>query len=85
MSVVIGTEQGTRNLSWFCFANCFSIFLELKTKSVAPPPQVVQPWAEGVKRRRKVVVVFDTGDDNFRHDLSPSYKKHRAETPEALR
>ncbi|CAN0363308.1 unnamed protein product, partial [Ectocarpus sp. 12 AP-2014] len=46
---------------------------------------VVQPWAEGVERRRKVVVVFDTGDDNFRHDLSPSYKKHRTETPEDLR
>ncbi|CAM9489835.1 unnamed protein product [Ectocarpus sp. 8 AP-2014] len=46
---------------------------------------VVRPWAEGVERRQKVVVVFDTGDDNFRHDLSPSYKKHRTETPEALR
>ncbi|CAN0222404.1 unnamed protein product, partial [Ectocarpus fasciculatus] len=46
---------------------------------------VVQPWANGVERRQKVAVVFDTGDDNFRHDLSPSYKKHRAETPEALR
>lgn len=47
--------------------------------------QVLEPWADGVKPRRKVVVAFDTGDDNFRHELSPSYKKDRSECPDALR
>jgi len=46
---------------------------------------VLQPWADGVKPRRKVVVAFDTGADNFRHELSPAYKKDRAECPDALR
>lgn len=47
--------------------------------------QVLQPWADGVEPRRKVIVAFDTGDDNFRHELSPSYKKDRTEAPDALR
>lgn len=46
---------------------------------------MVQPWADGVEPRRKVIVAFDTGDDNFRHELSPAYKKDRAEIPDALR
>lgn len=47
--------------------------------------QVLQPWADGVEPCRKVIVAFDTGEDNFRHELSPSYKKDRAEAPDALR
>eukprot|EP00903_Cladosiphon_okamuranus_P018931 g17412.t1 len=43
------------------------------------------PWADGVETRRKVIVAFDTGDDNFRHELCPGYKKDRSEVPEDLR
>ncbi|CAM9408555.1 unnamed protein product [Pylaiella littoralis] len=46
---------------------------------------VLQPWADGVEPRRKMIVAFDSGLKNFRHDLSPAYKKDRAEAPDALR
>lgn len=47
--------------------------------------QVLEPWADGLEQRRKVVVAFDTGEKNFRHDLSPSYKEARTEAPDALK
>eukprot|EP00752_Nemacystus_decipiens_P003362 g3109.t1 len=46
---------------------------------------VLQPLADGEEPCQKVIVAFDTGDDNFRHELSPTYKKDRAEAPDDLR
>ncbi|CAM9927136.1 unnamed protein product, partial [Sphacelaria rigidula] len=46
---------------------------------------VLQPWADGSEPQRRVVVAFDTGDDNFRHALYPGYKAGRPDTPEELK
>lgn len=47
--------------------------------------QVLQPWADGSERHRRVVVTFDTGKSTFRHKIDPGYKADRAEAPEDLR